>query len=110
MKITSGGHEFEVVEKMPKNYVIWNIGDNMVDGYLPICLCNGFNVIVSSLKAIKIDDVEELKLLRDCAGYGIGNLKACNRAIKLREPKGYIAIRKRELAKEAINIFKKIAE
>ena len=94
MIITSGSHEFEVVEKMPKDYVIWNIGDNMVDGYLPICLCDGFNVTVSSLKAIKIDDAEELKLLRECAGYGVENLKACNRAIKLREPKGYIARRK----------------
>ncbi len=110
MKITDEKHEFEVVEKFPTGYVIWNIGDNMISGYLPICLCEDFDVILPSLKAIKIDDASELELLRDCAGYGVHNLKACKRAVKLNNPKGYITRRKHELALQAISIFERISE
>lgn len=29
---------FEIVEKIPENYVVWNIGENMgTDKYIPIC-------------------------------------------------------------------------
>ena len=29
---------FEIVEKIPKNYFVWNIGENMgTDEYIPIC-------------------------------------------------------------------------
>ena len=37
MKIQSCGHTFEVVEEVPLGYEIWNIGKNMIDGYLPLC-------------------------------------------------------------------------
>lgn len=31
-------HTFEIVEKIPGNYLVWNIGENMgTDLYIPIC-------------------------------------------------------------------------
>lgn len=63
--ITSGEHTFTIVQSIPKNYMIWNIGKNMVDGYLPLCTLakrqpfEGAQCIdVESLKAIKIDEAQ----------------------------------------------------
>lgn len=30
-------HSFELVDRVPLGYSIWNIGENMADGYLPLC-------------------------------------------------------------------------
>lgn len=35
--IQSGEHYFKLVDVVPLGYEIWNIGKNMVDGYLPFC-------------------------------------------------------------------------
>ncbi len=33
-------HKFEIVDRVPLGYHVWNIGENMPDGYLPLCrLC-----------------------------------------------------------------------
>lgn len=34
--ITNNGDTFELVDRVPRGYLIWNIGKNMVDGYLPL--------------------------------------------------------------------------
>lgn len=36
--ITHHGHTFELVDHVPNGYLIWNIGENMIDGYLPLCI------------------------------------------------------------------------
>ena len=46
--IKSGEHVFEIVDRVPCGYTIWNIGKNMVDGYLPLC----------RLKAVKVDGAQ----------------------------------------------------
>lgn len=58
--ITVGDDTFEVVETFPIGYEIWNIGTNMVDGYLPLCrlsqhqpFSGGRNIETDTLKAIK---------------------------------------------------------
>ena len=59
---------FEIVEKIPENYSVWNIGENMIDGYIPLCKnaqpgnkeC--FEIDLTSLKAIKLPDDEISKL------------------------------------------------
>lgn len=63
--ITSGEDTFEIVESIPRNYFIWNIGKNMIDGYLPLCSLAGKQpfkgsqcIDVESLKAIKIDGAQ----------------------------------------------------
>lgn len=54
-----GGHKFEVVYSIPHDYVIWNIGTNMLADWLPLCkLCQqqpfdgARNIEVDTLKAI----------------------------------------------------------
>lgn len=53
-------HTFELVDAVPHGYLIWNIGKNMADGYLPLCrLCavqpfpGGRNIEVETLKAVE---------------------------------------------------------
>ena len=63
--IKSGEHVFEIVDKVPCGYMIWNIGTNMVDGYLPLCRLKaaqpfqgGREIEVDTLKAIKVDGAQ----------------------------------------------------
>lgn len=66
-KLVSNGIEFELVEKIPEGYVIWNIGTNMKDGYLPLCqIDNGYNVNVETLKAIKLEKAQEILAIIGC--------------------------------------------
>lgn len=109
MKIThtalSTTHTFEIVNKMPKGYIIWNIGENMEDGYLPICeIKSGFEINPDTLKAIRFENKDELALLRKCACRGIVDLKSASKALKLKKN-----IRKKELAEQAIKILETIA-
>lgn len=60
--IKSGQHVFEIVDRVPYGYTIWNIGTNMVDGYLPLRRLKsiqpfpgGREIDTDTLKAIKID-------------------------------------------------------
>lgn len=100
---------FEVVESFPQGYIVWNIGDNMVDGYLPLAQVENDSVNLNTLKAIKIDSNEELKLLREAAGYGVHDLKSAKRAMNRKNPKGSIARRKKELAEKTITIFERLS-
>lgn len=65
-KIKSGHNEFEVVESVPAHYFIWNIGNNMVDGYLPMCeWLNHDNkqdssINANTLKAIKCSEAQTI--------------------------------------------------
>ena len=63
--IKSGEHVFEIVDRVPYGYTIWNIGKNMVDGYLPLCRLKavqpfqgGREIEVDTLKAIKVDGAQ----------------------------------------------------
>ena len=56
---------FELVDNVPLGYQIWNIGENMIDGYLPLCRLSRFqpfpggrNIETDTLKAIKIDGAQ----------------------------------------------------
>lgn len=58
---------FEIVEKIPENYVVWNIGGNMgTDKYIPICqLKTKYDVDLFSLKAVPVTS-EEYKKTSGC--------------------------------------------
>lgn len=65
--ITHGGNTFELVDAVPWGYFIWNIGKNMIDGYLPLCRLSssqpfpgGRSIETDTLKAIKIDGVQTI--------------------------------------------------
>lgn len=58
---------FEVVDFVPLGYSIWNIGANMVDGYLPLCRLSKYqpfegatNIETDTLKAIKCDGAKTI--------------------------------------------------
>ena len=60
--ITSGKHTFEVVNFVPCGYQIWNIGKNMIDGYLPLVQVGGHDgcQVVGIKKAIKIEGAQTI--------------------------------------------------
>ena len=104
---------FEIVEKIPSNYFIWNIGENMgTDEYIPICEDlhpedkDNCDINTSTLKAIKLN-VEEVKALREAAHVGINSKKTAEKALKSKR-RGYWSDRKREQAEKTIDIFRKI--
>lgn len=101
---------FEIVEKIPANYVIWNIGENMgTDKYIPICqLKTKYDVDLFSLKAVPVTP-EEYKKLQDASSWGVSSLENAEKALKSKR-RGYISDKKRALATLTIDIFKRITE
>lgn len=104
---------FEVVDKIPAGFFVWNIGENMgTDEYIPICEDlhpedkDSYDINPNTLKAIKLS-VEEVKVLRKAAHVGIVSKKTAEKALKSKR-KGYWSDRKREEAEKTIDIFKRI--
>lgn len=61
--ISDGKDTFQVVDSVPCGYVIWNIGKNMIPGYLPLCRLKQnqpFAIEPDTLKAIKIDGAQKV--------------------------------------------------
>lgn len=101
---------FEIVEKIPENYVVWNIGENMgTDKYIPICqLKTKYDVDLFSLKAVPVTS-EEYKRLQDASSWGVSSLENAEKALKSKR-RGYMSDRKRALATLTIDIFKRITK
>lgn len=78
--ITDGVNTFEVVDYVPLGYQIWNIGKNMVDGYLPLCraIPGTYAVEPDTLKAIKVEGAEKVLA---AIGGGQNTVKAMERYI-----------------------------
>lgn len=69
-KIVCDNLEFELVDYIPYGCRIWNIGKNMIDGYLPLVQVGGYDgcqVNTSTMKAIKVDGAQTI-----LAAIGIG--------------------------------------
>ena len=106
---------YEVVEKIPSGFFVWNIGENMgTDEYIPICedLHPGdkynYEIKTSTLKAIRLSR-EDVEALREAAHVGIVSKKTAEKALKSKR-RGYWSDRKREQAAKTIDIFNKITE
>ena len=104
---------FEIVEKIPNNYFVWNIGENMgTDEYIPICEDlhpgdkDNYEINPNTVKAIKLS-VEEVKALRQAASWGVNSKSTAEKALKSKRT-GYNADRKRKAATATIDIFKRI--
>lgn len=72
--ITHNGDTFELVDSVPRGYLIWNIGKNMIDGYLPLCILasdqpfpGGRTINADALKAIKCEGAQTILA---AIGYG----------------------------------------
>lgn len=68
-------HRFEIVEKVPKAYEVWNIGDNMMSpDYIPFARGIGnYHIDANSLVAIKLPK-EDVQVLRKVATRNTTNL------------------------------------
>lgn len=51
-------HIFEIVDKIPYGYVVWN--RTIEDGYIPLAQVNGYDVNTETLKAIQFKDSNEV--------------------------------------------------
>lgn len=105
--------DYEVVEKIPSGFYVWNIGENMgTDEYIPICEDlhpedkDNYEINPDTIKAIKLN-AEEVKALRKAANIGVNSKKTAEKALKSKR-RGYWSDRKREQAEKTIDIFNKI--
>lgn len=67
-----GNYEYRVVNKVPRNYTVWNIGSHIgTDEYIPFCrvIPHTFSIDDNSLLAVKLPK-EEVEILRKVAGRG----------------------------------------
>lgn len=108
-------HVFEIVEKIPAGFFIWNIGENMgTHEYIPLCEDlypenkDDYSINPETLKAVKVFP-DEWEKLNKAASVGVGNLKAAEKALKNKR-RGYWSDRKRAAAELAISIFCRICE
>ena len=105
---------FEIVDKIPLGFYVWNIGENMgSDEWIPLAQDlnpgdkENFEINPETLKAIRLNP-EEVQILRKAAGIGVNNLKAAEKALKSKRL-GYWSDRKRKAAEMTIDIFRKIS-
>lgn len=75
-------YKFEVVDKIPRGYDIWNIPD-CLGGYMPLCKCyeGTYTVMQDCLKAIKVESAEERRTLFRGAFRGSANLQGARRVL-----------------------------
>ena len=106
---------FEIVEKIPSGFFVWNIGENMgTDEYIPICEDlhpedkDNYEINASTLKAIRLS-LEDVEALREAAHVGIVSKKTAEKALKSKR-RGYTSDRKRAAAELTIEIFRRICE
>ena len=106
---------FEIVEKIPIGFFVWNIGECMgTHEYIPICedlhpgYKDDYSINPATLKAVKVTP-EEWEKLNKAASWGIGNLKQAEKALKSKR-RGYTANKKRAAAELTIEIFRRICE
>lgn len=104
---------FEIVEKIPADFFVWNIGENMGSNeYIPIAQDlhpedkDNFEINTSTLKAIKLSP-EEVNALRQAASWGVNNKATAEKALKIKRT-SYNAERKRKAATATLEIFKRI--
>ena len=107
--ISDNQHTFEIVERVPMGYQIWNIGKNMIDGYLPLCrvIHGTFSIEPETLKAIKIDGAQKILA---AIGGGQDTIEAMEKYIKrYRNAKpGTWSYRQVKRMKEALPIMRQI--
>lgn len=105
---------FEIVGRIPANFFVWNIGENMgTHEYIPICEDlhpedkENYEINPATLKAVKVT-TEEWKKLSDAASVGVNSLQTAAKALKSKR-RGYWSDRKRAAAELTIDIFMKIS-
>lgn len=97
---------FEVVDKAPSNYVVWNVGVDFIGEFIPFCRIlpdpEGWrrNVDVSSLVAVRLDKREDREaLMQELVPYGVENYA---------QVKKKLARKQREAVREGLLIAERI--
>lgn len=105
---------FEIVGRIPANFFVWNIGENMgTHDYIPLCEDlhpedkENYEINPATLKAIRVTP-EEWEKLNDAASVGVNSLQTAAKALKSKR-RGYWSDRKRAAAELTIDIFMKIS-
>lgn len=90
---------YEIVERIPVNFFIWNIGENMgTHDYIPLCEDlhpgdkDNYEINPATLKAIRVTP-EEWRKLNDAANVGVNSLQTAAKALKNKR-RGYWSGRK----------------
>lgn len=99
-------YRFEIVDRIPSGYLVWNIGDHMHDGFIPLTMLKPgtYEIRSDTLKAIALPP-EEVALLRKAAARGIDSKKHAAIAVKRRKNPAEVA-----LAEKALEIFERISD
>ena len=104
---------FEIVDKIPSGFFVWNIGENMGSNeYIALAQDlhpedkENYEINTSTLKAIKLSP-EEVNTLRHAASWGVNNKATAEKALKSKRT-SYNADRKRKAAADTLEIFKRI--
>lgn len=98
---------FEVVDKVPADYRVWNVPLDWMGGYVPFCQCYEDTCMVNldTLKAIKIDDYAVRKQLHDASGlYGIYNLRRARISIN------GVNVHRKRVAEGVLRIYEVLTE
>lgn len=105
---------YEIVERIPVNFFIWNIWENMgTHDYIPLCEDlhpgdkDNYEINAATLKAIRVTP-EEWRKLNDAANVGVNSLQTAAKALKNKR-RGYWSDRKRPAAELTIDIFMRIS-
>ena len=96
---------FEIVDKIPTGFFVWNIGDNMGhDEYIPVCQ----DLRPGDKDCFEISP-EEVQLLRKAAGDGVNSKETADKALRCKR-KGRMSDIKRAHAEKTIDIFNRISK
>lgn len=105
---------FEIVGRIPSNFFVWNIGENMgTHDYIPLCEDlhpedkDDYSINTTTLKAIRVTP-EEWEKLNDAASVGVNSLQTAAKALKSKR-RGYWSDRKRAAAELTVDIFMKLS-
>lgn len=103
---------FEIVEKIPAGYEVWNIPPIACGEYIPVCMTvepgnkNCFDVNINTLKAVKLDK-KEVVSLHVAASGGDKTIKDIRRTLG-RTPKTAYMRKRQERAAKALPILERI--
>lgn len=104
---------YEIVDKIPCRFFVWNIGENMgTHEYVIIAedLYPGrkddYSINPETVKAVPVTP-EEWKKLDRAASVGVNSLRAAEKALKSKR-RGYWADCKKAEAEKTIDIFRRI--
>lgn len=105
----SGLHSVPVVDRIPTDYIVWNVGDIFGDdGLVAICkILVGYSIDRDSVKALRVSP-DDAKILRNAAAYGIGK-KADAVSASKKTGKSWVMKRKVAFAKAALPVFDRVS-